>query len=492
MRTRKLVGLAAAVLALAGIVLPVVHAEETDPNKSPALCATGDTPEPGMQGEVPAGLTPEWNCGVREVGQLAGANGAMAVAAHCAYTGGGLENAPSGNTGVRVIDVSDPTQPKQTTVLDTSSRELLAARVYGDRAILATRHRDTEAQDGQVVGRDMLVDVWDIRTCTDPLLLGTLRFPTASRIHGDPPAETGGPVHTVAINLTATKIYGTIPLQEADVTDLYHPEHWTVRDLHCQVSNQHYAPYQLTSGVPVCDTLQGTTWTYPSNSHQVGFSPDGSRMFIGSQIPGPSNNAMYILDITSGDPKVVSVTEQEPGHSIDFATIDGRRYLLHANEIGGTACIPEAQRPRYVGMGDRAWLLDITDEKAPVDASEMLMAVSKFENCDPSRPTGPSTAFHDVNDPLDSRWAVIGFGSAGFRVFDIRDAKNPVEVAYFNYGASEHTKPYIIPGTNRIWVSDAGGFRVLELESQVVDDLGLGQPPASCVPDHANRKKPCK
>ena len=37
---------------------------------SPALCAAGDVREPGIQGEVPAGQTPNYNCGVKMIGQL--------------------------------------------------------------------------------------------------------------------------------------------------------------------------------------------------------------------------------------------------------------------------------------------------------------------------------------------------------------------------------------------------------------------------------------
>ena len=86
---------------------------------------------------------------------------------------------------------------------------------------------------------------------------------------------------------------------------------------------------------------------------------------------------------------------------------------------------------------------------------------------------GPSTAYHDVDDPIDTHYAVIGFTSAGHRIFDMRNPKAPVEVAYFNHGASEHTKSYVIHETGHIWASNAKGFWVLELEPQVRQHLGL-------------------
>ncbi len=37
---------------------------------SPALCGVGDNKEPGIQGDVPSGVAPNFNCGVKLIGQL--------------------------------------------------------------------------------------------------------------------------------------------------------------------------------------------------------------------------------------------------------------------------------------------------------------------------------------------------------------------------------------------------------------------------------------
>ena len=466
--TRRLLPLALIMMLLTPAALAVNVASES--NRSPALCAAGDpNPEPGVQGDVPSGATPNWDCGVTPVGFLAGADGAMAVAGTCAYTGGGLET----GGGVRVIDVSDPAHPTLAKVLETSSRELLAATMVGDRALLATRRRVTQQEQGYVLGRDVLVDVWDIHTCTDPKLLGTVRFPTASKVVGDPD-ELGSPAHNLKFNPSGTKLYGSIPTTEVDLTDLDHPENWTSRSLHCAIGDQGYDPYKAAPGT--CEALYAVALTpgrWPEMDHEPAFNPDGTRMYLGAQIPGYQTNSMRVIDITGPDPKVLSVTENAPGHGVDFATIGGRQYLLHSNEIGAISCIPGQVKPNSLGHGDRAFLLDITTETAPVKTSELELADSKFENCGPNNTGGPSTAYHDIDNPLDTRYAVIGFESAGFRFFDIRDPKHPVEVAYFNRGRSTHTKPYIIPETGQIWVSGAGGFWVLQLEPQVRQALGL-------------------
>lgn len=451
---------------------------------SPAVCAPGDpNPEPGTQGDVPQGADPAWDCGVRPIGFLEGANGAMAVADHCAYTGGG---ALGSGHGVRVIDVSDPTAPTLVTVLDTGSRELLAAVETEGRSLLATRKR-AEAREGQVLGRDMLVDVWDVRTCTDPKLLGTVRLPTTSDVFGDPPGEVGGPAHNLKFNPSGTKLYGSLPVHEIDLTNLDDPSTWTSRNLHCTTTNQHFLPHKTAPGL--CEALteaespMGAAGGYPATSHEPTFNPDGSRLYIGAQLPGPNNNAMWILDMTGPDPVVVSVTEDTPGHSIDFMTIDGREYLLHSNEIVAVnACAPERLRPNFLGWADRAFVLDITDETAPTRASEIMLSDSEFASCALGNHDGPSTAYHDVDDPTDTTYAVIGFESAGHRFFDMRDPGNPTEVAYFNHGDAQHTKSYVMPD-GRIWASNSKGFWVLELEPHVRSHLGLDdEPDRQCGP----------
>ena len=465
-------------LAMAGVGIAAVSSTAVawelaaDPDASPALCAPGDpNPEPGVQGDVPEGVTPAWDCGVRPIGFLAGANGSMAVAEHCAYTGAGLVG-----DGVRVIDVSDPTAPELVRVLSTSSRELLAAQVTDERGLLATRRR-AEARDGQVLGRDMLVDIWDIfEDCTDPQLLGTVRLPTTSDLFGDPPGEVGGPAHNLKFNPTATKLYGSLPVHEIDLTNL-DPSTWTFRNLHCAITEQFHLPHQAVPGL--CDQLtdlespMGAAGGLPAIDHEPSFNPDGSRLYLGGQLPTPDSLQMLVLDMTGPDPVLISETQNAPGHSIDFMTIDGREYLLHANEIAApTACIPERLRPRFLGFADRAYVLDITDEAAPTHVSEIMLADSRFSQCGPSG-GGPSTAYHEVDDPTDTHYAVIGFEAGGFRFFDVRDPAHPTEVAYFNHGRSEHTKSYVIPETGHIWASDANGFWVLELEPQVRAALGL-------------------
>jgi len=82
---------------------PAMAAPKPVAGASPALCGPGDKPEPGLQGDAPAGTQPRWHCGVSLVSQLPVVGN---VQGHdtCAYVRerGGQ---------VHVIDVRNPRKP---------------------------------------------------------------------------------------------------------------------------------------------------------------------------------------------------------------------------------------------------------------------------------------------------------------------------------------------------------------------------------------------
>ena len=215
----------------------------------------------------------------------------------------------------------------------------------------------------------------------------------------------------------------------------------------------------------------------PAIDHEPTFNPDGSRLYIGGQLPRPDSNAM--LGPRHDRPRSRR-PQRDPGRARSLHRLhDDRRprvpAALQRDRRHAAACVPEASPAdlpglRRPGLRARHHRRDRTGE----DVGDPL-ADSRFDQCGPSGITGgPSTAYHDVDDPTDTTYAVIGFDSAGFRIFDVRDPANPVEVAYWNHGDSQHTKSYVIPETGHIWASDANGFWVLELEPQVREQLGLG------------------
>lgn len=506
---RSGVPLAALALLLMVVVMPSARA--ADPNRSPALCGPQDTPETGIQGDVPladqqSGVAQDgYNCGLALVGQatLDAAASSLAWSDHCAYiqlSGG----------GVAVIDVSDPAQPVQVEVLDTGgASENIHAVTNGQRAILVAARRDA---DRTVVP----VDVFDVRDCAQPAKLGTIGFPNVI-VQGLNP---GGPVHNIELNPQATKVYGSMPLQEADITNLADPSSWTVRMFECEVAAQFHPAYAAASGSPVspCDVAMLQPFV-PQIAHEFEFNRDGSRMYVGGQVDTPYEQYVTVLDMTVWPPKVISRTHG-PAHGIRRSTINGVPYLLHSAEtvspqtaasamtgvlraatggaiprgvgdnVTANGCVPNQIAPN--GGEAQAYLTDISDEASPRTVSHLELAINSPANCAAQVQSQVNSTVHynTVDDPDDTTFAMLSMKNAGLRVWDIRHPDAPTEVAYFNPGQFRaddgsttldrvrmHT--HYDKTTGHIWLlSETGGLWVLELEPQVRDALGLSALPS--------------
>jgi hypothetical protein len=494
----------ALVILLAVGVLPPARA--SDPNRSPALCGPHDRAEAGIQGDVPladqrSGVAQRgYNCGLTPVGHLGfrAPASSLAWSGHCAYVqlSGG---------GVAVVDVSNPRRPVQTGLLKTGgASENIHAVTNGKRAVLVAARRDA---DRSVVP----VDVFDVRHCATPTKLGTIRLPNVT-IQGLNP---GGPAHNIELSPQGTKLYGSMPLQEADLTNLDDPSTWRVRTFECDVAAQFHPAYAATSGSPVtpCDVamLQPVV---PQIAHEFEFNSAGTRMYVGGQVDTPYEQSITVLDMTVWPPKVISRTPG-PGHGIRRATIRGVPYLLHSNEtvspqtaasaltgvvqartgvtiprgvgdnLSANGCVPNQIAPN--GGQAQAYLTDISREGAPRTVSHLELAINSPANCAAQVQSQVNSTVHynTVDDPQDSTFAMLSMKNAGLRVWDIRRPTAPTEVAYFNPGQRRaddgtttldrvrmHT--HYDKRTGLIWLlSESGGFWVLELQPQVRAVLGL-------------------
>ncbi len=492
---------AAAALTVGGLV-PTARADSTH---SPAVCGLNDTPETGIQGDVPkadqqSGRAEHgYNCGLAVVGHngLGGdPSSSLAWSGNCAFVQGR-------NGGVvHVVDVSDPTAPRLATDLPTGgASENMHAVTTPDRAILvAARSGGSE--------NVTFVDVYDVRQCTAPVHLGAIRFPLA------PIPNPAGPVHNVELNPSATKVYGSIPLQEADITNLGDPSTWTVRNFQCEILAQVLTQGTTASPGPAnpCDV----TTIPPAMAHEFEFNSSGTRMYIGGQQSfQPYDEDLKVLDMTTWPPKVISVTPG-PGHGIRRATIGGKPFLLNSDETAppttvanavlspagrvlgagvprapavdnafANGCIPDVATP-FAGTA-QSFLTDISDEKAPVTKSQLKLAINDPANCAAQIDSQVNSTVHynTVDDPDNTTFAMLSMKNAGLRVWDVRNPSSPAEVAYFNPGQYRtgdgsttldrtrmHT--HYQAATGHIWLlSESGGFWVLELEPQVRTALGL-------------------
>ena len=444
-----------------------------DDGQSPAVCGDGDNPEPGIQGEVPRGATADYSCGLTLVSTLPVA-GPVQASGHCLYvrTGGSLY----GNGSViRVFDMTDPVNPVQVgdplpTYLQS---ETMRAVTTDDRAVLV--------QGGAV---------YDIRDCEHPVLKGHIEWnPNGARA----PLKDAMPrsiAHDIRISPDATKVYASYSLVVADISNLEDSSTWTVEDQTCEISAQ-YHPVWSQSAVAandnqVCEEVWRVGETPQISGQQSHAGPeenaDGTRLYIGSQLPANDGNpserdaTLRILDITGETPEIKAEIEG-PGHSVDwFRTADGREWVLHANEIaaGPTSCL-QHPRPSSVGFAHEAYLTEVTGDTLK-RASLVEMAISKPENCAAKVASGRGTsmAYHSVDDRNAARFAMIPFGDAGLRIIDIRDPYAPVEVAYFNHGSLDHAGvSHYDADRGLIYAPVSGGVRVLQLQPQVRDRLGL-------------------
>jgi hypothetical protein len=446
-------------VAVAVALIVAVLAPQGRADARATSCGKNDLPETGLQGEVPlrdqlSGRARKgYNCGLALVGHtfLKGVAANMAWAGHCAYVA-------TVGEGVNVIDVSDPERPKRTAVLNgpgsTLTFETIAAREYGGRAVLVA------GRYGYYSGKPVTspMDVYDATDCAHPKRVSTFRWPEN--------------IHNLTISPDLTKVYATLPLQAADIRDLRRPRFLG------NIENG-------LIGGPAAHGLPPQV-----SSHEVAVSPDGDTIYFGGQTPFSTGvMAADVAGFPQRKPRLLMHADGR-GHSINVATINGRRYAVHSEEsivsAMGNGCISQNLNP-FAGAA-QPWLSDITDPVHPrMRVSRLTLAINKKQNCRRELADGENASvhYHDVDDPQRTTFVMASMWNAGLRIFDVRDPLHPTEVAYFNPGS------FLRPSDNvtldkawghvhydaargQIWfATQSGGFWVVELEPQVRARLGL-------------------
>jgi hypothetical protein len=109
--------------------------------------------------------------------------------------------------------------------------------------------------------------------------------------------------------------------------------------------------------------------------------------------------------------------------------------------------------------------------------SMLELAINKPEFCDVRQASGrdPWVSFHIVDNPHNAKFSAVSFGTAGLRIFDIRDPKKSTrEVAYFNQGPLVHAGvTHYDAARGLIYAPSSSGFKVLAIQPQVRAYLGL-------------------
>jgi hemolysin type calcium-binding protein/LVIVD repeat-containing protein len=420
-------------------------------------CGPGSRPEPGLQGRVSAedhasGRAAQgYTCNTEVVGSFtdpttSGTVGGFKVERYvdssgreCAYYDTTLlfpTDTTDAMTGVNVLDMSDPANPKLTDTL------ISPAMITPHESLVVSQKRGLiVAVAGNPAFAPGIVDVYDASAdCRDPVL----RSSTPMGVFG----------HESGLSPDGKTFYSASPGTETIVAvDISNPS------------------------VPV------PLGYYDYDSHGLSIGQDGNRAYVAG-----INTGLIILDTSEIQARVPGPQVREvarltwgsmsiPQNAIPV-TIDGRPYVVEIDEFGaGTA----------VGAGR---IIDIADEANPQVISNLRLEVHQPENFE-TIAGDPGTfspiqgyAGHYCNVPtrVDPKIVACSMILSGLRVFDISDPHNPREIAYFNApvqprvvdaGNSEASNyamssPSFVPERNEIWYSDGfSGFYAVRLTNDV-------------------------
>lgn len=483
------------------------------PSLDPEDCGPDALPETGLQGQVPRADQQSgraelgYRCGLELVGQTdidaRGMNFQMDWLGHCAYVGMAGQIAPTPLSpdetdhpfrGTAVIDASDPQNPEVVDILKSPAgiSEHEAIEINAERGVLAMQIGGVEAR---------WIEVYDVsEDCREPVLKG--RYDSGgAQLHGMEISPDGKTIYATNTFPEPRKVFHAI-----DITDLSSPQLITTWD----------------------PTEESPTEAVPANKygiHDLKISADGTRAYLGAVqrlgAVGPETPTLVILDISDiqnrvGDPDPEPISETYAanfGHSVVLGEIDGTPYAFTGGELPFVG-------PPYCPW---AWghIIDISDESDPKVVSDIKLEVNEVGHCAETTLDDENYSIHfngvdhpggadrvrlgPGEEPEDVRLLFHSWYDSGLRVFDVRDPKEPREIAYYNppvhpgtvfndeptgvtdpnlgdpdapraaWGETSTTSSVRYrPETGHIWVvSVENGFQVLELTDSVRQAVGL-------------------
>ena len=453
---------------------PAGRADEPPVTPTPrARCSSGSRPEPDIQGRVPkaevdAGRANDgyW-CNMTRVGHI-GETGGFRVHRYvdkagreCAYYDTALLfptnslNLSADPTGVAVLDMSDPRHPVRTTTLVTPAMQTPheSFNISVERGVLAAVMGNPAQYPGGI-------DVYDIsEDCRSPQLKAAA-FPATPFGH-----ESGMAPDGLTFYPTSP---GTSHLSAVDISN---------------------------------PSLPRTLVTSSYDTHGMSVSADGRRGYLAS-----IGGGMTIVDLSEVQERKPNPQIREISHmtwsnttipQIPIpVTINGKPYAVEVDEYSTD------ENGEFTAHGDRvgaARIIDISDERNPFVVSNLRLEVHQKENrpaiADDYGARNPTQGYagHYCNVPKTEDPGIVACSMilSGLRVFDIRDPKNPREIAYHvappsnvsetggpvideraNWAMSQ---PAFAPERGEIWYSDGtSGFYALKVDPDVWPFRGAG------------------
>ena len=423
---------------------------DAGPKVKPA-CGADDKPEKGLQGDINQGTV---NCGLTLLSELP-VGGSAQGSGHCAYV-------RSGST-IKAFSLADPLKPVQTDEVPLAGNsESMRAHTVEGRAIL-------------VSGRG----VYDISNCEKMVKKGEIKWPSANAMIGFNIAALSS--HEISISHDAKRVYSGLGFNIAFIDDLEKPDTWTVKNWSCEmnkltgfptdVPNACEGPSHQDVGRQYShssdDNLEGTVW--------YGANQEGSS----SQMERSTARMVDISDPASI--KILDTVVNFPGHSMNWwRTPDKREFIIGANETLAAAdsCVPYP-RPVNLGNAFEAYVAEVTGKKFGKPFI-LTLDINKPENCQAAKASRSNATIteHSVYNKGEAAFVMLEYGTAGLRVFDLRDGDNLTEAAYYNDGKGHaHSGVFHYDDARGIMIaSGRTNAHVLMLQPQMVEALGLPKP----------------
>ena len=449
------------------LITPAAAAEQDHDGPSTqvqkAHCGAHDSPETGLQGQIPMpdrlGGFKGFNCNLEMTTATSASRGNglwqqfAAVrdrAGHlCGYAGGTFF---SSNPGTVVVDLTDPKHSVETEILKTPGMITPGEglRAHTGRGLLASANYQIAPSNDSIAHG---FDLYDVGTdCRHPKLLvstTSIEFDTT----GLPPFPGKGPWPN------PDKIYGHEGAFSPDgmtyyISDSPHAVYHAI-----DISDPSKPKLLATLQDPIL--VRSTPMTITGGPHGLSISNDGKRGYFTSNdvdLTSPSGatsptsrNGFFIVDtsqIQARKPKpkmpVISRGAWSDGTGEQMTipvSIKGRHYLITTEEGGAGQFNTKGERfacsQGRIPFGI-ARIHDIENEKSPRQIAKIILETNDPANCaifDPE--IGAVNGFiYDVHmcsvDNRDEATTLAcGYFQSGIRVYDIRDPKQIKEIAYY-------------------------------------------------------------
>jgi hypothetical protein len=442
-----------------------------------ATCGPGSLPETSTQGRVPQAdydsgrAARGYRCNTVQVGHQGDSGGFKtlrytdAQGRTCAFYDSTLtvprdvvSNTLNGNgLGVYALDMTNPAKPRKTANL------VSLAMLSPHESLLVNAKRGLlVGVMGTAATAPGIIDVYDVKTdCRRPRLLSSTWTGVLGHESGFSPDGLTYYVAGVAGTMTAV-----------DLTDPRRP-----RTIFRQ------------SGVVY---------------HGLRLSDDGNTMYVANiGQPGPGGvlgAGLRILDVSEiqarkPNPKVTVLSSLTWADSAipqmaEPFTRNGHRYVLEVDEFTDLITFEGLSDLPHAATGI-ARIINVDNPRRPFVVSRISLEVHQPDQRDGEQSEDPMAWFpaqgyasHYCGIPTRNNPKIAGCSMilSGLRLFDIRDVKNPKEVAYFNkpvttlnklaplpaLGSYAMSQPAWDPANNTVWYTDTNsGFYVVKLTNGV-------------------------